>query len=491
MALGLIALLAVIGGIVGLVVVLVNRRGEAGGEAGVEGTPASPPECTVAGDCTPNECFASIACTDDECVYSAPVARGTPCGGGGQQCDGSGVCSTVIRLMSGINLPNQNAAFRAALMMWEETKPGVIVEVSQILNFTAEVDPRITAGTVDVIVSGATVELLQRVGDFVPLTQAINDTVEAEWQPDPSGLVEVDGVCYGAPVSGDIANVMFKNEQRIAQLGLPAFETWSELLTFLTAAADIGQPGLCASANLFQPGALGIIPSMVHNQRVLQSTNRTYYYDTFVDYDKAFTGTPIITALGEVAALYNGSSSGTDFVFNRADMFSDFVGQSALDLAGGDCLVAIYPSFFVSLFPSYVNFAPGGIFADILPSDTSNEAGIVGVTHAVAVNMTANVEELIIHMVGAEFAERVASVARVLPGDFSGWLTGNVNVDLGQWNLLEQQFNLMLRQLDVNAPIGADVMPAAASFQYMTGVSEFLETTKDAITVTAEVDALL
>lgn len=310
-----------------------------------------------------------------------------------------------------------------------------------------------------------------RDGSVVPLSDAVNASIDEGWSEDFQLNGEVDGEQYGVPVKTDLKSLVWYQPGRFADAGYEVPETIDEFTALMETMVADGNTPLCVGVESGQ--ATGWTFTDWTEEMVLRQSGGDVY-DQWVTNEVKFDDPKIVSAMQAVIDFWapenvfasGGSIASTNF------------GDNAQPLVDGDCFMHRQASFFAGFFPDGTVFAdesnPDAVDTFYFPDINGDKPALTAGTYAAAFDDAEATMAVLEYMATADYAEtRQKLQTEALDGGLSGFLSAVEGQDPAVYQPLEQGFLEILNNAEVARFDASDLMPAdvgAGSF-WSSGVS--------------------
>ena len=185
------------------------------------------------------------------------------------------------------------------------------------------------------------------------------------------------------------------------------------------------------------------------------------FYDQWVSNEVTFDDERVQAVGQTIIDIWN--TPGNTFAAGGSIAATAF-GDNGVPLAEGDCAMHRQASFFAAFLPEGTSVGPGGdVDVFYFPSADDSRPVLTAGTYVSAFNDRPEVWAVMEYLTSADYStnRQAAQAERVGGGANSGYLSANLNQDLGVYNDLEKSFVEILQTADPARFDASDLMPAA------------------------------
>jgi len=283
---------------------------------------------------------------------------------------------------------------------------------------------------------------------------ALEANIGAAW----NAFGNVDGVQYAIPTKADLKSLVWYRPADFAANGYEVPGTWADLKALSQQMIDDGNVPWCVGIE--SGGATGWAFTDWVEDLTLRYEGADFY-DEWVAHTIPFD-TPEMNAIWtEILALWN--TPGAVYA-EGGTIASTFFGDNGRPLVEGDCMMHRQASFFSAFFPDGTGFGPDGVDVFYFPSVTGDRPVLGAGTLVAAFRDAPEVWAVMEYYASPEYADNRQRFQNLSKGGgavLSGFLSPNLNADLGLYQPLEQSFLDILFTAEVVRFDGSDLMPAA------------------------------
>ena len=296
-------------------------------------------------------------------------------------------------------------------------------------------------------------------GFLLPIPQAVVDVVRPQW---PGGTLETystdDGV-FAFQVKTDLKSIVWYNQQIFADGGYAIPQTLDELITLTGTMIADGVTPWCVGIES-GPATGWVFTDWMEDMMLRLESPEAY--DEWVANTLAFDD-PRVIAIGQtILDLWN--TPGNTYAAGGSIAATAHSADHGQPLVDGTCAMVRQASFFAAFLPEGTTVGEGGQIGTFYfpAADASSSPVLTAGNAASAFRDAPEVWAVMEYLGSTEYAEERQKAQREIKGgDASGFLTANLNVDLGLWNELEGTFIGILLAADPARFDASDLMPSA------------------------------
>ena len=360
-------------------------------------------------------------------------------------------------------------------------RTGISVVAEGSRDFEDEVGGRLAAGDPpDIAMFPQPGRVREVRDDLLPLQDDLARSVDADFPPDLTDLVRIDGELWAVPVKVDLKSLVWYSPARFRAADYAVPRTFDAFLDLADRMAADGHPPFCVGIG---SGEASGWPLTDWIEDFLLRTEGPEVYDQWVAHEIPFDDPRVVRTAERVVDLW----SPEGYVFGGMDAaavtgFAD----AGLPVLQGECMMYRQANFYAVNWPAGTTFGPDGdIDAFSLPGSTEHpEIVLSGGLYATAFGRSPETVRVLEFLASAEFANAMARQPS------SGFLSGNRRVDVDLYrDDLNRSFAEILRTADPVRFDGSDLMPGeVGSGTYWSAAVDITSGTKDVATAFAEVE---
>ncbi len=367
---------------------------------------------------------------------------------------------------------------------------GITVEHNGIGEFENQVVLQAQSGNASDIAIFPQPGLLARMvkeGYIKPAPEAVEKNVDEGWSEDWKTYGTVDGKFYAAPLMASVKSFVWYSPSAFKEKGYEVPETWEELMALTDKIAKENTDGATKPwcAGIESGGATGW-PATDWIEDLVLRVGGGEAYDKWVTHEIPFND-PIVKESAEKAGAILTSDEYTNGgIGDSRSIASTSFNDGGQPILEGKCFMHRQASFYEAQWPKDTKVGEDGeVFAFPLPPVKEGEVPLlVGGEFVGAFNDKPETQAVQAYMASGEWAN-----TRVKIG---GVTSANKAVDPANASspMLKKAIELLQ---DKNAVVrfdGSDLMPSeVGAGSFWTGMTQWIDKTKDLDTVLAEIDA--
>ena len=399
----------------------------------------------------------ATACADDEGDSTTTTTQA-----GATTTAGNALAGTTVTIFSSEDGVDEATGIQRALDVFA-AENGMTITHTGARDFSDQINAQAAGGNppdIAMFPQPGKVRDFARQGFLLPLRADVDAAVRPQW---PAGTLEaysVDGTPYALQVKTDLKSIVWYNTQVFAD-GNYAIPTTLEALVDLSnqMIAD-GQTPWCIGIE--SGPATGWVFTDWMEDMMLRIEGPAAYDDWTTNVLKF--DDPRVVAVGEtILDLWN--TPGNTYAAGGSIAATAHSADNGQPLADGTCAMVRQASFFAAFLPEGTPVGPDGTvntFYFNFPAPDGSRPVLTAGNSAAAFRDAPEVWAVMEYLGSTRYAEERQKAQREIKGgDASGFLTANLNVDLGLWNDLESTFIKVLLEADPARFDGGDAMPAA------------------------------
>ncbi|WP_419922086.1 ABC transporter substrate-binding protein [Candidatus Poriferisodalis sp.] len=304
-----------------------------------------------------------------------------------------------------------------------------------------------------------------KVGDFaaenfiLAVPDDVKAAVGAQWPAGSLDTVTFGGTLYGVPNKTDLKSIVWYNTSIFESGGYAVPESFEELGALSFQMIADGVTPWCVGIE--SGPATGWVFTDWMEDLVLRIADENVY-DQWVAGEVGFADPRIVAVAETVLQLWN--APGAVYAAGGSIAATPF-GDNGEPLVAGDCAMHRQASFFASFLPEGTSIGPGqdvDVFYFPAVAAKGNRPVLTAGTYVSAFRDAPEVWAVMEFFGSAEYANaRQAAQSARKGGGQSGFLSANLDQDLGLYNDLEQSFVSILQTASPARFDGSDLMPAA------------------------------
>ena len=304
-----------------------------------------------------------------------------------------------------------------------------------------------------------------KVGDFaaenyiLAVPDDVKAAVAAQWPAGSLDTVTFGGTLYGVPNKTDLKSIVWYNTSIFESGGYAVPQSFEELSALTIQMITEGVTPWCVGIESGPATGWAFTDWMEDLVLRIQDEN---VYDQWVAGEVGFADPRIVGVAETVLALWN--APGAVYAAGGSIAATPF-GDNGEPLVAGDCAMHRQASFFASFLPEGTSIGPGqdvDVFYFPAVAAKGNRPVLTAGTYVSAFRDAPEVWAVMEFFGSAEYANaRQAAQSARKGGGQSGFLSANLDQDLGLYNDLEQSFVSILQTASPARFDGSDLMPAA------------------------------
>lgn len=400
------------------------------------------------------------ACASDEGGgdETTTTAGGTETTAGGGDSDLAGTSVTVFSSEDGVD--EATGIQRALDVFAEET--GIEITHTGARDFSDQINAQAAGGNPPDIAMfpqpGKVIDFANQ-GFLLAIPQDIVDRVRPQW---PAGTLETystdDGV-YAFQVKTDLKSIVWYNTQVFADGGYEIPTTLDDLVALSNQMIADGQTPWCVGIES-GPATGWVFTDWMEDMTLrLQGPE---FYDQWVANEVPFDDPRVVEIGQTILDIWN--TEGNTYAAGGSIAATAHSADHGQPLVDGTCAMVRQASFFAAFLPEGTSVGPDGqVDTFYFPAaDASSSPVLTAGNAASAFRDAPEVWAVMEYLGSSQYAEERQKAQREIKGgDASGFLTANLEVDLGLWNELEAGFIEILASADPARFDASDLMPAA------------------------------
>jgi alpha-glucoside transport system substrate-binding protein len=296
-------------------------------------------------------------------------------------------------------------------------------------------------------------------GFLLPIPDDVVAEVRPQW---PGGTLETytfEDDVYAFQVKTDLKSIVWYNQQVFADGGYAIPTTFQELVDVGNEMIASGQTPWCIGIES-GPATGWVFTDWMEDMMLRLEGPEAY--DEWTSNQLKFSDPRVVNVANAILDIWN--TPGNTYAAGGSISATAHSADHGQPLVDGTCAMVRQASFFAAFLPEGTTVGEGGqIGTFYFPNvDTSSSPTLTAGNSAAAFRDAPEVWAVMEYLGSAEYAEERQKAQREIKGgDASGFLTSNLNVDLGLWNELEGGFIAILASADPARFDGSDLMPAA------------------------------
>lgn len=346
-------------------------------------------------------------------------------------------------------------SLQAVLGAWGEEN-GVEVTYIGDADWEANINTQVQGGNppdISIFPQPGLLANFARNGDLVPVNDAVQASISANWSDSWAGFGNVDGTQYGVPVKADLKSLVWYKPALFEEMGYEVPTTFDQFVSLMDTMANDGTDTKPLCVGIESGTATGWVFTDWVEDMVLRQ-HGVEVYDGWVDNSIPFDDPRIVESMQTVIDLWTDDNVYADGGSIAATSFQ----ANGQPLADERCYMHRQASFFASFLPEG---SPEGEF-DVFyfPDIDGTNPVLVAGTLAAAFNDSPAAMALLEYMATPEYATaRQAAQSEALGGGQSGFLSAAIGQDLSVYTPLEQSFIEILENSPIARFDASDLMP--------------------------------
>ncbi len=296
-------------------------------------------------------------------------------------------------------------------------------------------------------------------GFLLPIPEDLVSVVRPQW---PGGTLETytyEDDVYAFQVKTDLKSIVWYNTQVFSDGGYAIPTTFQELVDLSNQMIADGQTPWCVGIESGPATGWTFTDWMEDMMLRIEGPEQ---YDRWTSGELEFSDPAVVNVAQTILDLWN--TPGSVYAAGGSIAATAHSADNGQPLADGTCAMVRQASFFAAFLPEGTPVGPDGqVDTFYFPNvDTNSAPTLTAGNSAAAFRDAPEVWAVMEYLGSAEYAEERQKAQREIKGgDASGFLTSNLDVDLGLWNELEGGFIAILASADPARFDGSDLMPAA------------------------------
>jgi len=296
-------------------------------------------------------------------------------------------------------------------------------------------------------------------GFLLPMNADVDAAVRPQW---PAGTLETytyEGDAYALQVKTDYKSIVWYNTQVFADGGYEVPTTLGDLIDLGNTMIADGQTPWCIGIES-GPATGWVFTDWMED--LMLRLEGPEVYDQWTSNELKFDDPKVIAIGNTILDIWN--TPGNTYAAGGSIAATAHSSDHGQPLFDGTCAMVRQASFFAAFLPEGTSVGSDGqVNTFYFPNvDTSSKPVLTAGNAAGAFRDDPEVWAVMEYLGSARYAEERQKAQRAIKGgDASGYLTANLNVDLGLWNDLEASFIAELATADPARFDGGDLMPAA------------------------------
>jgi alpha-glucoside transport system substrate-binding protein len=296
-------------------------------------------------------------------------------------------------------------------------------------------------------------------GFLLPIPDDVEAVVRPQW---PGGTLETytyEDDVYAFQVKTDLKSIVWYNQEVFAAGGYAIPTTFQELVDLGNEMIANGQTPWCVGIES-GPATGWVFTDWMED--MMLRVEGPEQYDLWTSGQLAFSDPAVVNVAQAILDIWN--TPGNTYAAGGSIAATAHSADHGQPLVDGTCAMVRQASFFAAFLPEGTTVGEGGqVGTFYFPNlDTNSAPTLTAGNSAAAFRDAPEVWAVMEYLGSAEYAEERQKAQREIKGgDASGFLTSNLNVDLGLWNELEGGFIAILASADPARFDGSDLMPAA------------------------------
>jgi len=296
-------------------------------------------------------------------------------------------------------------------------------------------------------------------GFLLPLTPEVDAAVRPQW---PAGTLETysyEGDAYAVQVKTDLKSIVWYNTEVFSNGGYEIPVTLGELVDLGNQMIADGQTPWCVGIESGPATGWTFTDWMEDMMLRLEGPEQ---YDLWTSGELLFSDPAVVNVAQTILDIWN--TPGNTYAAGGSIAATAHSADHGQPLVDGTCAMVRQASFFAAFLPEGTSVGPGGqVDTFYFPAaDASSSPVLTAGNAAAAFRDAPEVWAVMEYLGSSQYAEERQKAQREIKGgDASGFLTANLEVDLGLWNDLEAGFIEILANADPARFDGSDLMPTA------------------------------
>ena len=371
------------------------------------------------------------------------------------------LAGTEVTVFSSEDGPDEAGGIQAALDVFAE-KNNMTITHTGARDFSDQINAQAAGGNPPDIAMfpqpGKVIDFANQ--DFIlPIPDEVVDVVRPQW---PGGTLEtytVDGEVYSFQVKTDLKSIVWYNVGIFNDNGYEIPTTLDELFTLTETMNSDGITPWCVGIESGPATGWTFTDWM---EDMILRVESPEFYDQWTSNEVAFDDPAVVAVGQQILDLWN--TEGNVYAAGGSIAATAHSADNGQPLFDGTCAMVRQASFFAAFLPEGTTVADDGDVGTFYfpAADDSSSPVLTAGNAASAFRDAPEVWAVMEYLGSAEYAEERQKAQRELKGgDASGFLTANLDVDLGLWSDLEAGFIEILASADPARFDGSDLMPAA------------------------------
>ncbi|MFQ5554540.1 MAG: ABC transporter substrate-binding protein [Acidimicrobiia bacterium] len=281
----------------------------------------------------------------------------------------------------------------------------------------------------------------------------MNDNFSSAW----TAFGNVDGTQYAIPTKADLKSLVWYRPADFAAGGYAIPESWADLKALGDTMIADGNTPWCIGIES-GPATGWTFTDWVED--LMLRFHGPDVYDQWVAHEIPFNDARVTEVWNEILGVWN--TPGGVFAANGSIAATPF-GANGEPLVNGDCMMHRQASFFSAFFPEGTPTGPDGVDVFYFPAVGDDRPVLGAGTLVSAFRDAPEVWEVMKYFASSAYADARQNLQHLAQGggtSLSGYLSPNLNKDLGEYQPLEQSFLEFLDTASVVRFDGSDLMPA-------------------------------
>ncbi len=370
------------------------------------------------------------------------------------------LAGTSVTLFGPESSENEAGAMQDALDVFAEAN-GMTITYTGARDFSDQINAQAAGGNPpDIAVfpqPGKVIDFGTQ-GFILPIPGDLVEFSSAQWPGGTLETVTAADQVWGLPNKTDLKSVVWYNTSIFADGGYEVPESLDALLALGTQMIADGVTPWCVGIESGPATGWTFTDWMEDLTLRLQGPD---FYDQWVSNEVTFDDERVQAVGQTIIDIWN--TPGNTFAAGGSIAATAF-GDNGVPLAEGDCAMHRQASFFAAFLPEGTAVGPGGdVDVFYFPSADDSRPVLTAGTYVSAFNDRPEVWAVMEYLTSADYStnRQAAQAERVGGGANSGYLSANLNQDLGVYNDLEKSFVEILQTADPARFDASDLMPAA------------------------------
>ena len=370
------------------------------------------------------------------------------------------LAGTSVTLFGPESSENEAGAMQDALDVFAEAN-GMTITYTGARDFSDQINAQAAGGNPpDIAVfpqPGKVIDFGTQ-GFILPIPADLVEFSSAQWPGGTLETVTAADQVWGLPNKTDLKSVVWYNTSIFADGGYEVPENLDALLALGTQMIADGVTPWCVGIESGPATGWTFTDWMEDLTLRLQGPD---FYDQWVSNEVTFDDERVQAVGQTIIDIWN--TPGNTFAAGGSIAATAF-GDNGVPLAEGDCAMHRQASFFAAFLPEGTTVGEGqDVNVFYFPSADDTRPVLTAGTYVSAFNDRPEVWAVMEYLTSADYStnRQAAQAERVGGGANSGYLSANLNQDLGVYNDLEKSFVEILQTADPARFDASDLMPAA------------------------------